>query len=309
MQSKTLHTSFRCVLHGSFRKHFSLIKKTYKTFAAAGIEVIAPKQSEILAVKDGFALFEGEENLDPRLIELLYLHNLKKLGPQGFSYFVNPEGYIGKSASYELGIAQLSNIRCFFSDPLKDHPAYVHKNSIWSPEDLATFIAENNELPNPTIKRNEKTIHELWEDLMVPGSVVATGGIIEYQTKHKTTEKEILLVKTHKWGGRYSMIGGKIRRNERLDDALMREVKEETGLRSEIGKHICTFDQFKNSGYYKGGVQHIFVDNIVKVSSRKVQLNDEAEEYIWTPAKTALKELDIEPNARHTLELYNGSNS
>jgi hypothetical protein len=48
------------------------------------------------------------------LVELLYLHNLKRLGRNGFSYFVNPDGYIGASASYELGIAQLTNVRCFF---------------------------------------------------------------------------------------------------------------------------------------------------------------------------------------------------
>ena len=119
----------KCVLHGSFRKHFDSVRYAYDIFTKAGIEVIAPKKSEIKSIKDGFALFEGEENTDARLIELLYLHNLKQLGNDGFSYFVNPEGYIGKSASYELGIAQLSNIRCFFYQPLKDHPAYIHKNN------------------------------------------------------------------------------------------------------------------------------------------------------------------------------------
>ena len=37
---------------------------------------------------------------------------------------------------------------------------------------------------------------------MVPGSVVAAGAIIE----HEVT-KEVLLVKTHKWGNRYSIVG------------------------------------------------------------------------------------------------------
>lgn len=296
-------SKIRCILHGSFRKHFKIIEEVRNIFAKAGIEIVAPQKSQLSDTKDGFALFDGEENLDPRMIELLYLHKLKELRKSGFSYFVNPEGYIGRSASYELGVAQISNMRCFFYDKPNDHPAYIHKNSTWKPEDLAEYIFENKSLPEPMIKRDEKVLHKLWEDLMVPGSVVATGAIIEHESR-KNLEKEILLVKTHKWGNKYSVVGGRVRRNERLSEALMREVKEETGLKCKIGSHLCTFDQIKNSGYYQMGMQHIFVDNIVSVESKKVRLNDEAQDFIWIPALEALKYLDIEPNARHTVELY-----
>lgn len=302
-----MKTKFRAVIHGSFNKHFDLIQKTHRLFTKAGIEVLAPKDEEIMDFDKGFAYFKGEESIDKRITELLYLHNLKLLGENGFSYFVNPDGEIGRSASYELGIAQLSNLHCFFYSNLSDHPAYINKNSVWKPDDLVEYIWENNELPFPKVRRNEKIIHALWEDLMVPGSVVAAGAVIEYATKSRAREKEILLVKTHKWGNKYSMVGGKVRRNERLDKALLREVKEETGLSADLGSHICTFDQIKNSGYYLSGVQHIFVDKVVKVSSKKVKLNDEAQEYIWIPVKEALNTLQIEPNARHTLQLYLGN--
>lgn len=298
---------FRCVIHGSFRKHFDAIKEAHRVFTAAGIEVLAPKVAEITAYEGGFALLEGEEGKDPRMVELLYLHNLKRLGKTegGFSYFVNPEGYIGKSASYELGIAQVTNVPCFFAGTPQDHPVYLHKNSIWTPENLAAHIMERGTLPEPKIKRNERLIHKLWEDLMVPGSVVAAGGIIVYDDpKAVAGDRELLFVRTHKWGDRFSMVGGKVRRHERLTDALKREVKEETGLDGGVDAHICTFDQIKNSGYYLGGVQHIFVDYVVKVGSKKVRLNDEAQDYVWMPAKQALRDLDLEPNARHTVELY-----
>ncbi len=296
---------FRCVIHGSFSKHFDEIKRASELFQAAGIEVLAPKQGELVGSKDGFAIFEDERDKDPRLIELLYLHNLKRLGQNGFSYFVNPEGYIGKSASYELAIAQLTNIRCFFAHKLVDHPAYTGRGAIWSAESLASYIATQGSLPSPQIKKDEAKIHKLWEDLMVPGSVVATGAIVEHQSTK--SQKEILLVKTHKWGNRYSIVGGKVRRNELLKSALLREVKEETNLKGEVGAHICTFDQIKNSGYYRGGVQHIFVDNVVSVKSKKVVLNEEAQDYIWALPSEALKHLDIEPNARKTLKLYQSS--
>jgi ADP-ribose pyrophosphatase YjhB (NUDIX family) len=295
---------FRVVIHGSFRKHFSEIKAAYDLFTKAGIEVLAPSATEIVGYKDGFALFAGEEDVDPRMIEILYLHNLKKLGKGGFSFFVNPEGYIGKSASYELGIAHATNVPCFFTNALDDHPAYFHQNSIWSAELLTEYIQTYGELPDPKIARNEEAIHDLWMELVVPGSVVATGGIIEYTHDDPKKEKEILLVKTHKWGGRFSMVGGKVRRNETLVDALKREVMEETGLEGKIGSHVTTFDQIKNSGYYQAGTQHIFVDNVFEARCKHVTLNDEAQEYIWMPVKQALRELPIEPNARHAVELY-----
>ncbi|MBX4190205.1 NUDIX domain-containing protein [Candidatus Parcubacteria bacterium] len=299
---KKISATFRCVLHGSFRKHFDEIKRVHKLFTQAGIEVLAPEFSDIKHFENGFAMLETDRAVDQRMIELLYLHHLKRLGENGFSYFVNPNGYIGKSAAYELGIAQVSNVSCFFKHKLDDHPAYLHKNSVIKPEHLVEYIQEHGKLPQPKINKKEKEIHKLWSELMVPGSVVAVGGIIEHTSDKK--EKEILLVKTHKWKGRYSVVGGKVKRNERLQDALLREVKEETGLNASIGRHICTFDQIKNSGYYMSGIQHIFVDQVVGVQSKRVKLNEEAQEYLWIPAKIALKELLIEPNARHTLELY-----
>lgn len=297
-------SGFRCVIHGSFSKHIEEIRQAAEIFSGAGIEVLAPKSGELIKVQNGFALFEDELGQDPRLVELIYLHNLKRLGENGFSYFVNPGGYIGKSASYELGIAQLTNTRCFFSNKPADHPAYIHSGSIRSPMSLVGQIKTNGKLPPPQTKRSERSIHKLWEDLMVPGSIVATGAIIEHQPRRSRREREILLVKTHKWGGRYSIVGGKVRRGERLQAALLREVHEETSLRGEAGAHICTFDQIKNSGYYKRGIQHIFVDNVVGVKSKRVVLNEEAQDYVWATPSEALEHLDIEPNARTTVELY-----
>ena len=106
MNQNTNKAKFRCVLHGSFRKHFGEIQRIHRLFTDAGIEVLEPSASEVIGTKDGFAMLLTDTETDSRLIELLYMHNLKRLGENGFSYFVNPEGYLGKSASYELGIAR-----------------------------------------------------------------------------------------------------------------------------------------------------------------------------------------------------------
>lgn len=294
-----MRTPFRCILHGSLRKHLREMGAAFEVFQSAGIEVVAPSMADIVKEEDGFLFFRGEERSDPRLIELLYLRQLRELGANGFSYFVNPDGYMGKSVSYELGIAQASNVPSYFLHRPVDHPAYIGERAVWSPESLAEYITTHRALPKVDGASN---LHRLWKQIIVPSSVVTAGAIIEYCPKRG--EREVLMVRTHKWRNRFSIVGGKVRRNERVCDGLLREVKEETGLDGIVGRHLCTFDEIKNSGYYDTATQHLFVDNVVRVASRHVVLNEEAQEYVWMPARIALRDLPIEPNARHTLALY-----
>ena len=301
--SRRINQKFKCVVHGSFGQHFGQIAETIKLFKNFGIKVIAPSSTEITAIKDGFLLLENEEDLDPIMVELGYLHKLQQLGDNGFSYFVNPGGYIGKSMAYELGIAQSANVACYFSHKPKDLPVYVPSSHILKPQDFIEYINTHDSLPSVSKRQSSSKKHKMFKNLVNPGSVVATGAIIQHQTSDKSLP-EILLVKTHKWGHRYSIVGGKVRRNERLTEALQREIREETGLRSSIEQHIATFDQIKHSGYYQDYTHHMFVDYTVSVDSKRVKLNEEAQEYIWAPAEQALAELNIEPNARHTIEKY-----
>jgi ADP-ribose pyrophosphatase YjhB (NUDIX family) len=294
---------FKVVVHGSFGQHFEQIRQAIKIFEGAHITIIAPESREITAIKGSFLLLENEENLNPIAVELAYLHKLQQLGVYGFSYFVNPSGYIGKSAAYELGIAQATGVPCYFSHRPKDLPVYAPGSHIISPNSMVKYIATNNDLPNITKRQSTTKLHKMFQRLIGPGSVVATGAIIQHQAKPSSLP-EILLVKTHKWGNRFSIVGGKVRHGERLHEALRREIKEETGLSAEINDHITTFDQLKHSGYYQDYTHHMFVDYVVSVDSKQVRLNEEAQEYLWAPAEQALAELNIEPNAAYTINQY-----
>lgn len=301
-----MSASVHCILHGSFRKHFAEIKRTRELFEAAGITVVAPQESEIVAYESGFAQFEGQTDTDPRLIELEYLQHLHRLGTDGFSYFVNPEGYVGRSAAYELGVAQAVNVPCFFAEPPADLPTYVPRAMVRPAAELAEYISEHATLPGTDVGADERTLHRLWQRLLVPGSVVAAGSIIEYRNPKysRNNPVELLFVRTHKWGDQFSIVGDTLRRRERLKQALCRSVKTETDLDGRPGRHLCTFDQIKNSGYHQADLHHLFVDYTVEVERKRVRLNHEAQAFAWLPAREALRDLPLEPNARHTVERY-----
>src|SRR3989338_4308247 len=291
-----LEENIKCVLHGSFRQHFDIIKEVYHQFTNAGIKVIAPEISEVVGTQDGFVHLQTDPSQDSRIVELLYLKKAAELGPAGFSYYINPKGKLGTSTSYELAIDQLVNTRALFMEPLRDHPAYIPKNSIWKPAELINYIQEHHHYPPPIVPRNEKRIHRLIQELILPGSIIAVGAIIVDHSSKKyrsRQERDILLVKTYKWGGRYSIVGGKVQRKERLADALQREIREETGLEASIEDSICTFDELKGSGYFIPDAHRVFTDNVVGVGSRRVTLNDEAEEHMWMPPGAVLRDLDL----------------
>lgn len=287
---------FNCLIHGSINKFRPEIANTTQIFQQNGINVMVDLSQEIGSINESFVKFKAQEKLDNSVIEGKFLQNLNDSN-LGFCYFVNPSGYIGKGSVYELAHATSLNIPIFFLEKPDLDFYSAPKNSIWKPMDLVRYIKTFKKLPDQSFDSKE------WCELCLPRSVVAVGAIIEWQPK-QGKETQILLVQTHKWGNRFSIVGEKKLRSEDISDTLIRGVHEETGLRFCDFEPLCTFSQIKNSGYHQPLTDMLFVDSIVKSSNRRVSLNDEAQYSIWMPVHEALNVLDLEPNARHTLEIY-----
>jgi nucleoside triphosphatase len=91
---------------------------------------------------------------------------------------------------------------------------------------------------------------------------------------------QILLCKSHKWDNKYIIPGGHVELGEKLEDALKREILEETALEIHSIKLIGIKECFYSNNYYKNR-HFIFIDYICKTETANVVLNDEAEDYIW----------------------------
>ncbi len=115
---------------------------------------------------------------------------------------------------------------------------------------------------------------------------------------------KILLVKSHKWDNYFSVPGGHIEFGEKAEDAIKREVLEETGLDVEVVGLLMVQQAINPEGYYKKNVHYIFLDYLCKAKTTNVNLdNKELQDYLWVDPKDALN-LNLEPYTRRLLEKY-----
>jgi nucleoside triphosphatase len=101
-------------------------------------------------------------------------------------------------------------------------------------------------------------------------------------------EGKVFLMRSHKWRGKWVLPGGHIELGERMEDALRREVKEETNLDIRDIEFIC-FQEFIYDDRFWRPRHFIFFDYACRTDSTDVQLSDEAEEFTWVTLEEALK--------------------
>jgi nucleoside triphosphatase len=116
------------------------------------------------------------------------------------------------------------------------------------------------------------------------------------------TNGELLLLKSHKWPGKYVVPGGHVELGERIEDAAIREAKEETGL-DVYDLEFINFQQFIYDPAFWKQRHFIFFDYACKTKDTEVTLNDEAEEYVWIDPHAALN-LPVDTYTRVSIEKY-----
>jgi nucleoside triphosphatase len=121
-------------------------------------------------------------------------------------------------------------------------------------------------------------------------------------------EGELLLLKSHKWPGKFVVPGGHVELGEKVEQAAVREAREETGLDVHDLQFLCWQEFIYDPSFWKHR-HFIFFDYLCISDSLDVLLNDEAQEFFWIDPKKAM-ELPIDPYTRVSilklLELVKG---
>ncbi|RLC39200.1 nucleotide exchange factor GrpE [Candidatus Falkowbacteria bacterium] len=96
-------------------------------------------------------------------------------------------------------------------------------------------------------------------------------------------KNELLLLKQGNWKNKYTCPGGKVELGETLEEALIREVKEETNLDIDDIRMFEVVDGLNLGDKYRPGDDHfIFIDYIVKAKDpEKLKINRESVKAVW----------------------------
>jgi 16S rRNA (cytidine1402-2'-O)-methyltransferase len=112
---------------------------------------------------------------------------------------------------------------------------------------------------------------------------------------------DVLMLRTHKWSDLWGIPGGKIKAGERAEDALVREVKEETGLDVANIQFVLVQDSIDSTEFYREAHFVLLNYRCIARGAHPVQLNDEAERFEWVSPRAAL-DLPLNTPTRVLLE-------
>ena len=138
--------------------------------------------------------------------------------------------------------------------------------------------------------------------MIMPTHIVAVGGIVENE------QEEILLVKTQHGGWVYP--GGQVEVGENLIDALVREVKEESGIDIEVSQLIGTYS---NTGIHKWYDEvtdvptKVMFDFVCNPIGGTLSTSEETSESCWVKKERVL-EFITAPAIRTRYEAYESFN-
>jgi nucleoside triphosphatase len=115
-------------------------------------------------------------------------------------------------------------------------------------------------------------------------------------------QNRALFVKSNKWRDMYAIPGGHIELGETMEQALRREIEEETGLTIH-SIEFASLQEFVYDEAFHEQRHFIFIDFVCRTDAGEdtVVLNEEGQGYTWVPLDEALG-LPLEPYTRRLIQ-------
>jgi hypothetical protein len=107
----------KATVSGSFHRHMSAIAKAVEELGEHSISVLSPADPRVVAQHGDF-LFVASDRV--RSIRLVQDRHLESIRAANFLWLVCPDGYVGQSASMELGFAAAVGVPIFTTQAPND---------------------------------------------------------------------------------------------------------------------------------------------------------------------------------------------
>lgn len=120
-------------------------------------------------------------------------------------------------------------------------------------------------------------------------------------------EGKILLLRSRKWFGKFVLPGGHVEFGESLEDALKREVKEETGIDIKNIRFQKVIEFVKSKEFHNPDLHFVGIQFLCDKAGGDLKLNHESQEPLWIEPKNALEKEIISPVRESILEFLNKS--
>lgn len=123
--------------------------------------------------------------------------------------------------------------------------------------------------------------------MVMPTHIVAVGGIVEDE------QKNILLVKTMDNG--WVFPGGQVEVGENLIGALIREVKEESGIKIHVSNLIGIYSNTATHKWFDGITDvptKVMLDFICSPIGGELDISEETSDSKWVPKDKVLKMIE-----------------
>ena len=168
---------------GSFRKYYKEITELILMFNKNNIKVLSPKLSKITHSIEDFVIFAtDDQSLTPAQIQT---DTLNKILKSDIVYVYNPNGYIGRTTCFEIGVLRTTTIPLYFLEKPKDLPINIDENSIISPSKLIYSIL--NKMQNVELFRVMPEKCKIKNEMRLK-NVVLCGSMVFYEKMLQISE-------------------------------------------------------------------------------------------------------------------------
>ncbi len=152
------------VVSGSFKKHFEDISNLIRQFEALDITVLSPKVSK--NSNNEFVILETDDTNESKILEQRHLDAIEKADAL---YIYNPDGYIGASATLELGWAIALGKLIYSKEQSEDSTLKLFSGKVGTPNEIKKeLLGKKNYLLDTINDRSSvKKIQEYIYDVVI----------------------------------------------------------------------------------------------------------------------------------------------